>query len=73
MYEDFTQELKDERAQKKRKARARKVEADRKPVRDAPRGMPLWRKIALGATFVFAAFSALALFAVINSAGDYSP
>ena len=73
MYEDFTQEPKDERSQKKRKARARKAEADRKPVRDAPRGMPLWRKIVLGATFVFAAFSALALFAVINSADDYSP
>lgn len=69
MYEDFTQELKDERAQKKREARAK----SREPVRDGLRGMPLWRKIALGATFVFAAFSALALFAVINSAGDYSP
>ena len=73
MYEDFTQEPKDERAQKKRKARARKVEADRKPVRDGPRGMRLRRKIALGITFAFAAFSALALFAVINSADDYSP
>ena len=37
MYEDFTQELKDERAQKKGKARARKVEADRKPVQDRAR------------------------------------
>ena len=73
MYEDFTQELKDERAQKKGKARARKVEADRKPVQDAPRGMPLWRKIALGATFAFAAFGALIMSAVINSADDYSP
>ena len=70
MYEDFTQELKGERAQKKRKARARKAEADRKPVRDAPRGMPLWRKIALGAIFVFAAFSVLILAAVINSSDD---
>ena len=73
MYEDFTQELKDERAQKKRKARARKVEEDRKPARDAPRGMPLWRKIVLGAIFVFAAFSVLIMSAVINSADDYSP
>ena len=69
MYEDFTQELKDERAQKKREARAK----SREPVRDGPRGMPLWRKIALGATFVFAAFSALILSAVINSSDDYSP
>ena len=73
MYEDFTQEPKDERAQKKRKARARKVEADRKPARDAPRGMPLWRKIVLGATFAFAAFSVLIMLAVINSSDDYSP
>nr|WP_314375394.1 DKNYY domain-containing protein [uncultured Campylobacter sp.] len=73
MYEDFTQEPKGKRAQKKRKARARKVEADRKPVRDAPRGMPLWRKIVLGAIFVFAAFSVLIMSAVINSADDYSP
>ena len=73
MYEDFTQELKDERAQKKRKARAREAETDRKPVLDAPRGMPLWRKIALGVTFAFAAFSALILAAVINSADDYPP
>ena len=58
---------------RKSQARARKVEADRKPVRDAPRGMPLWRKIALGATFVFAAFSVLIMSAVINSADDYSP
>jgi len=36
MYEDFTQELKDERAQKKRKARVREAETDHKPVRDAP-------------------------------------
>ena len=69
MYEDFTQELKDERAQKKREARAK----SREQMLDGPRGMRLWRKIALGVTFVFAAFSALILAAVINSADDYSP
>ncbi|MBF0985201.1 MAG: hypothetical protein HXK63_08710, partial [Campylobacter sp.] len=69
MYEDFTQEPKGKRAQKKREARAK----SREPVRDGPRGMRLRRKIALGITFTFAAFSALALFAVINSADDYSP
>ena len=62
MYEDFTQELKDERAQKKREL-----------VLDGPRGMRLRCKIVLGAIFVFAAFSVLILAAVINSSDDYSP
>ena len=62
MFEDFTR-------QSDKPSRAKDSDLPQK--RSA--GMPLWRKIALGATFVFAAFSALILAAVINSADDYSP